>query len=69
MTKKKKNWLARELTYLFLAPLLVLAGVLLAGIMFDNWYKDPMLILKTSGISYLVLLFLRLFFRIYKWFN
>lgn len=69
MTKKKKSWLARELTYLFLAPLLVLVAVLLAGVMFDTWYKDPILILKASGIAYVGLLFLRFFFWIYKLFS
>ena len=69
MAKKKKNWLARELTYIFLAPLLVLVGVLLVGVMFDTWYKDPMLILKASGMAYAGLLFLRLFFGIYKLFS
>lgn len=69
MAKKKKNWLGREIVYLLLAPLLVMVGVLLAGVLFETWYKDPMLILKASGIAYVGLLFLRLFFWIYRAFD
>ena len=66
---KKKNWIATELVFILLAPLLVLLAVLLAGVLFDQWYKDPMLILKATGISYAILLFLRVFMWIYKMFN
>jgi|GEM_PF-2417730 len=69
MAKKKNSWLARELTYLFLAPLLVLTGILLFGVLFETWYKDPIIILKISGIAYAGLLFLRLFFWIYRQFS
>ncbi len=67
--KKKKNWLARELIYVFLAPLLVMIGVLLFGVLFETWYKDPVFILKASGIAYAGLLFLRMFFWIYRQFG
>ncbi|MCK5206443.1 MAG: hypothetical protein KAQ79_00435 [Cyclobacteriaceae bacterium] len=60
MSKKKKSWLAGELTYIFLAPFLVLIGILGYGILFDKWYKDPILILEYSAIAYGVLLGLRL---------
>ncbi|MCK5278104.1 MAG: hypothetical protein KAI99_11780 [Cyclobacteriaceae bacterium] len=60
MSKKKKSWLAGELTYIFLAPFLVLIGILGYGILFDKWYKDPILILEYSGIAYGVMLGLRL---------
>ena len=58
---KKKSWLGSELTYLFLAPFLVLLGILANGVLFDKWYKDPILILEYSGIAYGAILVLRLF--------
>ncbi|MCG8305818.1 MAG: hypothetical protein MI975_00405 [Cytophagales bacterium] len=59
MSKKKKSWLGGELTYLFLAPFLVLLGILFYGILFDKWYKDPLLILEYSAIAYGTILILR----------
>ena len=61
MSKKNKSWLGGELTYLFLAPFLVLIGILGYGILFDRWYKDPMMILQYSAIAYGVILVLRFF--------
>lgn len=61
MGKSKKSWLGTELTYLFLAPFLVLIGILGYGILFDKWFKDPMIILEYSAIAYGVILALRLF--------
>jgi len=61
MSKKKKSWLRSELTYLFLAPLLVLIGVLGYGVLFDRWFKEPFLILEYSAMTYGALLVLRLF--------
>lgn len=61
MGKSKKSWLGTEFTYLFLAPFLVLIGILGYGILFDKWFKDPMLILEYSAIAYGVILVLRLF--------
>ncbi len=61
MSTKKKSKIGSELTYLFLAPFLVLIGVLGYGILFDRWYKDPMLILQASGIAYGAILVLRFF--------
>lgn len=57
---KKNNWLSTELLYLALAPFLVLLGVLMYGILFDEWNKDIPVILKLSGITYLVILVLRI---------
>ncbi len=59
--KPKRSWLGTELTYLFIAPFLVLLGVLGYGILFDKWYKDPMLILQFSGYAYGAILVLRFF--------
>lgn len=59
MSKKKKSWIGRELSYLLVAPLLVLVGILSYGILFDKWYKEPMLILEFSGYAYGALLVLR----------
>jgi len=61
MSRKKNSWLGSELTYLFLAPFLVLIGILGYGILFDKWYKDPMLILEYSAIAYGGILVLRFF--------
>ncbi len=61
MSRKKKSWIGGELTYLFLAPFLVLLCVLVYGILFDKWFKDPILILEYSGIAYAVILVLRFF--------
>jgi hypothetical protein len=61
MGKKNKSWLGSELTYLFLAPFLVLIGVLGYGILFDRWIKEPMLILEYSAIAYGAILVLRFF--------
>jgi len=61
MSKKKKSWLGSELTYIFLAPFLVLLGILAYGILFDRWYKDPIVILEYSAIAYGAILLLRLF--------
>lgn len=61
MNKKKKSWLVSEMTYLFLAPFLILIGILGYGILFDKWYKDPLLILEYAAITYGVILVLRLF--------
>ncbi len=58
---KKKSWLGKELSYLFLAPFLILLGVLGYGVLFDIWYKDPLLILRYSGIAYVVIFVLRFF--------
>ena len=59
MAKTKKSWLANELTYLFLAPFLVLLGILGYGILFDIWYKEPKLILEYSGITYGAIMIIR----------
>lgn len=59
MTQKKNSWVARELSYLLLAPLLVLIGILAYGILLDRWYKDPELILEYSGFTYGAILILR----------
>jgi hypothetical protein len=48
------------LVYLLLAPFVVLLGVLALGVLFDRWYKDPLLILEYSAYAYLVLLGIRL---------
>ena len=61
MSKSKKSWLGKELTYLFLAPFFVLIGILGYGILFDKWIKEPVLILEYSAIAYGVILALRLF--------
>ena len=61
MDKSKKSWLGKELTYLFLAPFLILIGVLAYGILFDRWFKDPILILEYSGIAYAAIIVLRFF--------
>ena len=53
--------LGGELTYLFLAPFLVLLGILSYGILFDKWHKDPLLILKYSAAAYGVIMALRAF--------
>ncbi len=60
---RKKNWLATELLYVALAPLLVLLGILMYGVLLDQWHKDPMLILKLSGVIYGGILII----RIIKW--
>ena len=60
MGKSKKSWLGTELSYLFLAPFFVLIGILGYGILFDKWFKDPMIILEYSAIAYGVILVLRL---------
>jgi len=61
MNNKKKSWLGSELTFLLLAPFLVLIGILGYGILFDKWFKDPMLILEYSAIAYGAILVFRLF--------
>ena len=61
MAKKKNSWLGRELSYLLLAPFMVLVGILVYGILFDKWYKEPMLILEFSGFAYAAILVTRLF--------
>ena len=48
MKEKKNNWLIGEMVFLLLAPFMVLAGILIYGILFDRWFKDPELILKAS---------------------
>ena len=59
MSRKKGSWLGQELTYLLLAPFLVLLGVLGYGILFDKWFKEPILILQYSAIAYGVIMGLR----------
>ncbi len=61
MSRSKKSWLGTELTFVLLAPFLVLMGILAYGILFDQWYKDPMVILEYSAITYGAILILRLF--------
>jgi len=61
MSKKNRSWIGGELTYLLLAPFLVLIGVLAYGILFDRWYKAPKLILEYSILTYGILLILRIF--------
>ena len=63
MKEKKKNWLIGELVMLLLAPFMVLAGILIYGVLFDRWFKDPELILKASLVAYLVILA----FRFLQW--
>lgn len=57
-----KNFFLNELFFLFLAPTLVLLGVVLVGILYDKWYSDPYEILMTSGALYLVIQFIRLIY-------
>ncbi len=59
--KKKNRWLGREITYMFLAPFLVLLGILAYGILFDKWFKDPMFILQASGFCYAAIILIRIF--------
>jgi hypothetical protein len=59
MAKKNNPWLFRELSYLLLAPFLVLMGVVGYGILFDKWHKDPEEILEYSGLVYGILLVTR----------
>jgi hypothetical protein len=66
MSKSSKSWIGRELSYIFLAPLLVLLGILTYGILFDRWYKDPMMVLEFSGIAYGAILIIRVFQWIIK---
>ncbi len=60
---KKKNWLTTELLYLALAPFLVLLGILIYGVLFNEWHKDIILILRLSAMTYLVIVLL----RVVKW--
>ncbi len=58
--------LINEITFLLLAAFLVLLGVLAMGILVDVWYKEIILILKATGLTYISLLILRfLYFLIY----
>ena len=59
MSRNHNSWLGREITYLLLAPFLVLLGILIYGILFDNWIKDPKLILEFSGYAYGAIIALR----------
>jgi hypothetical protein len=54
-----KNFFLNELFFLFLAPSLVMLGVVIIGIFFDTWYNDPYEIFMTSGALYLTILFIR----------
>ena len=63
MKEKKNNWLIGEMVFLLLAPFMVLAGILIYGILFDRWFKDPELILKASLVAYLIILA----FRFLQW--
>lgn len=69
MAKKNNPWLVREISYLLLSPFLVLIGILAYGILFDKWYKDPMLILQYSGMTYGAILVLRFFQWIIRGFS
>jgi hypothetical protein len=69
MAKKNNPWLVREISYLLLSPFLVLLGILAYGILFDQWYKDPLLILQYSGMTYGAILVLRFFQWIIKGFS
>ncbi len=55
-----------ELVMLLLAPLMVLAGILILGVLFDRWYKDPELILKATLVAYLIILAIRFLLWIVK---
>jgi len=66
---RKKNWLATELLYIALAPLLVLLSILMYGVLLDQWHKDPMLILKSSGIAYGGILIIRIIGKIVRVFS
>ncbi len=59
MSRNNNSWLVRELSFLLLAPFLVLLGVLIYGILFDTWIKDPKFILEFSGYAYGVIIALR----------
>ncbi len=54
-----KNFFLNELFFLFLAPTLVLLGVVAIGIFFDTWYNDPYEISLASGTLYLVMILIR----------
>jgi len=60
MAARFKNFLLNELFFLFLAPTLILLGVVVYGILFDTWYNDVYDILMASGALYLVFQFIRL---------
>lgn len=51
----------KELTFLFLAPFVVLTGIVVSGVLFDRWYKDPVVILKYAAITYAAIICLRIF--------
>lgn len=57
---KTKNWFITEITFLLLAPLFALLGVVVYGILFDHMIKDPKTILQFSVIAYLGILAVRL---------
>jgi hypothetical protein len=59
MAKKNSTWFVRELSYLLLAPFLVLIGVVGYGILFDKWHRDPLEILEYSGLVYAILIVYR----------
>ncbi len=59
MSRNNNSWLVKELSFLLLAPFLVLLGVLIYGILFDTWIKDPKLILEFSSYAYGVIIALR----------
>jgi hypothetical protein len=61
MAKKKNAWLVREISYLLLAPFLTLLGVLIYGILFNIWQKEPLVLLKFSGLTYGAIVVLRFF--------
>ena len=66
MGARFKNFLLNELFFLFLAPTLILLGVVIRGVLFDIWHHDLYEIFMASGALYLVLLFIRLISRLAK---
>jgi hypothetical protein len=63
MGARFRNFVYREVFHFFLATAMIMLGVIVTGILFDAWFKDPANILLGSLALYLVLFFIRLFFR------
>lgn len=60
MGARFKNFVLNELFFLFLAPTLIMVGVVVKGVLFDTWHNDFYKLFMASGALYLALLFIRL---------
>jgi hypothetical protein len=59
MWTKFKNFIGNEIIFLLGAPTLIMLGIVIYGVLFDDWYKDVYNIVLGSILLYLLSVIIR----------